>query len=77
MFLITVLEKEDKDVKGMPLSNNISRIDETTKFESAERDTETLLVAYIKYINNGEFTEEMLLCEALKTTTMPLICTIN
>jgi hypothetical protein len=26
-------------------------------------------MAYVRYIDNGEFTEEKLLCEALKTTT--------
>jgi hypothetical protein len=26
-------------------------------------------MAYVRYIENGEFTEEMLFCEALRTTT--------
>ncbi|GFW93855.1 zinc finger BED domain-containing protein 5 [Trichonephila clavipes] len=79
-FLKTVLEKDDKDVKAMPLSKNTvsRRIDEmgediekqlveklkTRKFsvqmdESTLRDSEAVLITYVKYINKGHFAEEI------------------
>lgn len=90
VFLKKVLEKDDKDVKEMPLSNSTvsKRIDEMAtdvetqlieklrarKFsiqmdETTLRDSEVVLMAYVRYIDNGEFNEEMLFCEALETTT--------
>ncbi|XP_038630630.1 SCAN domain-containing protein 3-like, partial [Scyliorhinus canicula] len=89
-FLKTVQEKDDKDVKAMPLSNNTvrRRIDELSedietqlveklksrKFsvqmdESTVRDSEALLLTYVRYIDKGEFAEEMLFCKLLETTT--------
>ncbi|XP_038656942.1 zinc finger BED domain-containing protein 5-like [Scyliorhinus canicula] len=86
-FLKTVLEKDDKDVKAMPLSNNTvrRRIDEMSegietqllksrKFsvqmdDSTVRDSEALLLTYVRYIDKGEFAEEMLFCKSLETTT--------
>ncbi|GFT99451.1 u3 small nucleolar RNA-interacting protein 2 [Trichonephila clavipes] len=79
-FLKTVLEKDDKDVKAMPLSKNTvsRRIDEmgediekqlveklkTRKFsvqmdESTFRDSEAVLITYVRYIDKGHFAEEM------------------
>lgn len=37
--------------------------------ESTVRQGEALLLAYVRYIDEEEFKEEMLFCEALKTTT--------
>jgi hypothetical protein len=36
--------------------------------ESTVGNSEAVLMAYVRYINNGEFTEEMLFCGALRTT---------
>ena len=36
--------------------------------ESAVRGSEALLLAYVCYVENGQFMEEMLFCEELKTT---------
>ncbi|XP_042228309.1 SCAN domain-containing protein 3-like [Homarus americanus] len=92
-FLKVGLEKDDQDLKSMPLSNNTfsSRIDEMscdvevqlveklkyTNFsiqldESTVRDSEALLMAYVRYVDNGEFIEDMLFCEALETTTIAI-----
>ncbi|XP_076042678.1 zinc finger BED domain-containing protein 5-like [Oratosquilla oratoria] len=89
-FLKTVLEKDDKDVKAMPLSNDTvkRRIDEMSedietqlveklksrKFsvqmdEATVRNSEALLLTYVRYIDKGEFAEEMLFCKSLETTT--------
>ena len=40
--------------------------------ESTVRDSETLLMAYVRYVDNGEFIEDMLCCEALETTTIAI-----
>jgi hypothetical protein len=37
--------------------------------ESTVRNSEAVLMAYVRYIDTCEFTEEILFCEALKTTT--------
>lgn len=37
--------------------------------ESTIRDSQAVLMAYVRYIENGEFAEEMLFCESLETTT--------
>ena len=37
--------------------------------ESTVRGSEALLLAYARYVQNGQFMEEMLFCEGLKTTT--------
>lgn len=89
-FLKTVLEKDDKDVEAMPLSNNTvsKRIDEmsndiemelieklkTREFsvqldETTLTDSKAVLMSYVRYIDKGEFVEEMLFCKLLKSTT--------
>lgn len=81
-FLKTVLEKDDIELKAMPLSNNTVRrkIDEmsndienqlidklkTRHFsiqmdESTSKDSEAVLLAYVRFIDAGQFSEEMLL----------------
>ncbi|XP_042241793.1 protein ZBED8-like, partial [Homarus americanus] len=40
--------------------------------ESTVRDSEALLMAYVRYVDNGEFIEDMLFCEALETTTIAI-----
>ncbi|CAB4068072.1 unnamed protein product [Lepeophtheirus salmonis] len=37
--------------------------------ESTPRDSEIVLLAYARYIDNGEFAEEMLFCKSLETPT--------
>ncbi|XP_029643893.1 SCAN domain-containing protein 3-like [Octopus sinensis] len=87
IFLKTVLQKDDGDIRTMPLSNNTvsNRIDEMgqdvesqlieklklRKFslqmdESTIRDSEALLLTYVRYIDHEEFQEEMLFCESFK-----------
>ena len=90
IFLKTVLQKDDRDIRAMPLSNNTvsNRIDEMGKDvesqlieklrlrkfslqmdESTIRDSEALLLTYVRYIDHEEFQEEMLFCESFETTT--------
>ena len=90
IFVKTVQQKDDGDVRAMPLSNNTvsTRIDEmgkdvenqlieklkSRKFslqmdESTIRDSEALLLAYVRYIDHEAFQEEMLFYESLETTT--------
>ena len=38
--------------------------------ESTVRDSEALLMSYARYVDNGEFIEDMLFCEALELTTI-------
>ena len=38
--------------------------------ESTVKDSEALLMAYVRYVDNREFIEDMLFCEALETTTI-------
>ena len=38
--------------------------------KSTVRDSEALLMAYVRYVDNGEFIEDMLFCKALETTTI-------
>ena len=40
--------------------------------ESTVRDSEALLMAYVRYVDNGEFIEDMLFCKALETTTIAI-----
>lgn len=89
-YVKTVLEKDDRDVKAMPLSNDTvrRRIDEMSddietqlveklksrKFslqldESTLRDSEAVLLTYVRYIDKSEFAEELLFCKSLETTT--------
>ncbi len=89
-FLKTVLQKDDRVVRDMPLSNNTvcSRIDDmgqdveeqlieklkSRKFslqmdESTFRDSEALLLAYVRYVDMEEFQEEMLFCQSFESTT--------
>ncbi|GFV94966.1 zinc finger BED domain-containing protein 5 [Trichonephila clavipes] len=89
-FLKTVLEKDDKDVKAMPLSKNTVRwkIDEIGEDiekqlveklkirklsvqmdESTLRDSEAVLITYVRYIDKGHFAEEKLFCKRLESTT--------
>jgi hypothetical protein len=37
--------------------------------ESTVRNSEALFMVSVRYTDNGEFIEEMLFCEELKTTT--------
>ena len=37
--------------------------------ESTVRDREALLLTYVRYIDKGEFAEEILFCKSLETTT--------
>ena len=89
VFMKTVLQKDDKDVSAMPLSNNTvsNRIDDMAKNveeqlietlksrkfslqmdESTFRDSEALLLTYVRYIDHEKFQEEMLFCESFETT---------
>ena len=57
-------------VKKIKIYNFSKQLDESTV-----RDSETLLMAYVRYVDNGEFIEDMLFCEALETTTLAIdIC---
>ena len=38
-------------------------------YESTIRDSQALLMAYVRFNENGEFPEEILFCESLETTT--------
>ena len=40
--------------------------------ESTVGDSEALLMAYVRYVDNGEFIEDMLFCKALETTTIAI-----
>ena len=40
--------------------------------ESTVRDSEALLMVYVRNVHNGEFIEDMLYCEALETTTISI-----
>ena len=40
--------------------------------EATVRDSEALLMAYVRYVDNGEFIEDMLFCESLEATTIAI-----
>ena len=40
--------------------------------ESTVRDSEALLMAYVIYVDNGEYIEDMPFCKALETTTITI-----
>lgn len=37
--------------------------------ESTLRDSEAILITYVRYIDKGDFAEEMLFCKSLESTT--------
>ncbi|KAG0429512.1 SCAN domain-containing protein 3, partial [Dictyocoela muelleri] len=47
--------------------------------ESTVRDSQALLLAYVRYVDNGEFKEEMLFCNSLegKTTAIDIFKVLN
>ncbi|CAB4054779.1 unnamed protein product [Lepeophtheirus salmonis] len=60
------MEKDDNVVKAMPLSNNT----DTRKIDEIGEDVETQLVeTHARYIDKGEFAEEVLFNKSLETTT--------
>lgn len=50
------------------LEKHLSRKFSIQMDESTATNNEAVLMAYIRYIDNNEFTQEILFCEALKTT---------
>lgn len=62
------------DEMGGDVENQLVEKLQSRKFslqvdESTIRDSEALLLTYVRYIDNEAFQEEMLFCKALKTTT--------
>ena len=55
---------ESQLVTKLRVSNFSVQLDESTV-----RDSEVLLLAYVRYIDDDSFQEEMLFCESLRTTT--------
>jgi hypothetical protein len=63
------IDEMAKDVKTQLVEKLRSRKFSIQMDESTASNSEAVLTAYIRHTDNGEFTEEMLFCEALKTTT--------
>lgn len=63
------IDEMSEDIETQLVEKLKSRKFSVQMDESTVRDSEALLLTYVRYIDKGEFAEEMLFCKLLETTT--------
>ncbi|XP_038669045.1 SCAN domain-containing protein 3-like [Scyliorhinus canicula] len=64
------IDEMSEDIETQLVEKLKSRKFSVQMDESTVRDSEALLLTYVRYIDKGEFAEEMLFCKSLETTTI-------
>ncbi|XP_065665555.1 zinc finger BED domain-containing protein 5-like [Hydra vulgaris] len=63
------IDEMSKDVEIQLIKKLKTRLFLVQMDESTLRDSEAVLLTYVKYIDNNDFAEEMLFCKSLKSST--------
>ncbi len=63
------IDEMSEDIEAQLVEKLKSRKFSLQMDESTLRNSEVVLLAYARYIDKGEFAEEMVFCKSLETTT--------